>query len=272
MLETWEGRSAAEWQRAWQSGVVRFYETTASTNDVVADMAQAGAPHLSIAVAEEQTRGRGRGGSSWQAPRGSALLFSLLFRVPKPGEAANCASVRVALAVADAVARVSGANAKVKWPNDVVIEGCGKVAGILCEGVFGQAGSAQIIAGIGINVNQGRDDFPAELRDHACSIASATGAVVQRAHLLSEIMERCRAFAPRITERFDAAELRRLSTHDVLRGHDVLCEAPDAVRRGVARGIATDGALLIEERGTVHAIYNGTVRLAHSRSYPGSSL
>ncbi|HEX6559853.1 MAG TPA: biotin--[acetyl-CoA-carboxylase] ligase, partial [Longimicrobiales bacterium] len=151
-VSSWQGKSAEAWRREWRAGEVRFFECVGSTNDVVAQLAAAGAPQLSLAVAEEQTRGRGRGGAAWQAERGKALLFSVLFRAAQPGGSPGCAPVRVGLAVAEAISAMCGDDALVKWPNDVVFPGKGKVAGVLCEGAFAAEGQAHIIAGVGINV------------------------------------------------------------------------------------------------------------------------
>jgi BirA family biotin operon repressor/biotin-[acetyl-CoA-carboxylase] ligase len=257
----WQGHDAAWWQHAWHAGDVRLLQSTDSTNDVVAAMAAAGAPHFSIALAEEQTRGRGRGGNSWTAQPGSSLLFSVLLRVHTVGAAPGCAPVRIGLAVAEAIGET-----QLKWPNDVVISGHGKVAGVLCEGVFG----SHIVAGIGINVLQTSADFPPELRGQACSILSATGLRVDRAELLTRLLASLHTFGPAITDPLTDDELQRLAIRDALRGQAI--EVEDSAQRwsGTARGIAPDGALLLESAETVVRVYNGTVRLAAARAYPGS--
>ena len=257
----WQGRDASWWQHACNAGDVRLLESTESTNDVVAAMAAAGAPHFSIAVAEDQTRGRGRGGNAWTAPPGSSLLFSVLLRVNTVGVAPGSAPVRIGLAVAEAIG-----DAHVKWPNDVVIPGHGKVAGVLCEGVFG----SHIVAGIGINVLQEPRDFPPELRGRACSILSATGVRVDRAALLTRVLAALHVFGAGITEPLSADELRRLAARDVLLDQAVEVEETGQLVTGTGRGIAPDGALLLERAETIVRVYNGTVRLAAARAYPGT--
>jgi BirA family biotin operon repressor/biotin-[acetyl-CoA-carboxylase] ligase len=267
-LDVWEGRSVLEWRERWQCGEVRAFTSIGSTNDVVAQMARAGAPTLSLALAEVQTHGRGRSGARWHAPEGSALLFSVLFRIEQQGTAPTCAPVRVGLAVAEAVQELAGVETRVKWPNDVVINGCGKVAGVLCEAVFGAEG-AQIVAGVGINVKQRAEEFPADLHGQACSIASASGLEVSRAELLTAIMLRLHAFAEHITEPFNGDELKRIAMRDVLRDQQIVCDDAGQHFEGHARGIASDGALLVQQDSFMRAIYNGTVRLAQSNAYPG---
>lgn len=257
----WEGHDAAYWQRAWRAGEVRLLASTPSTNDVVAGMAAAGAPDFSIALAETQSRGRGRGGSTWNAPPASSLLFSVLLRQHEATAAAACAPIRIGLAVAEAIG-----GAGLKWPNDIVFAGKGKVAGILCEGVFG----SHIVAGIGINVYQNPDDFPAEMRGSACSILSATGQRIDRAELLGRVLGALRVLGPAIAEPLADDELARFASRDVLLDQHVTIAEGERTLHGIARGLAPDGALLLESAHSLTRVYNGTVRLREAGAYPGS--
>lgn len=258
----WEGHEASYWRDLWHAGDLRFYDSVASTNDVLAGLASQGAPHFSIVVAEHQTRGRGRGRANWQAPAGSSLLFSVLFRTNPENAAASAAPIRIGMAVAAAID-----GARVKWPNDVVIPDHGKVAGILCEGTFG----SHIIAGVGVNVFQTDEDFAPELQGRACSIAGTTGATVDRGKLLTGILASLQQYGDHLTQPLQPPELDQLTAFDLLRDQQIICKTPgsDAIV-GVATGIAADGALLIEHNGAQRAVYAGTVRLATERAYPGT--
>jgi BirA family transcriptional regulator, biotin operon repressor / biotin---[acetyl-CoA-carboxylase] ligase len=128
---------------------------TDSTNERARELASAGAPHGTLVTAAEQTAGRGRQGRTWTAPPGRALLLSLVLRVAQPA--------LVPLAAGVATAETVGDDARIKWPNDVLVEGR-KVAGILVEG-RPQEGWA--VLGIGLNVAIRPDDFPPELRESA---------------------------------------------------------------------------------------------------------
>lgn len=257
----WEGHDSAYWQAVWHAGEVLFFDEVTSSNDILAQRASVGVPDFSIVVAERQTRGRGRGGSSWQAPVGQALLFSVLFRVAKSHNAApGCAPLRVGMAVAQAID-----GARVKWPNDVVYPGHGKMAGVLCEGVFG----SHVVAGIGINVSQ--ETFPAELHGRAASVFSATGKRIERAELLTRVLTHLHAVRDHVAEPLTPEELTQFAGLDILRGHSVVCDVDGgSAVRGTARGVAADGALLVENGGTATPVYNGTVRLAETNAYPGS--
>ena len=154
---------------------------TGSTNERARELAFAGAPHGTLVTAAEQTAGRGRQGRRWSAPAGSALLMSLLMRDPPP---------LLPLIAAVAVSDVAGAHARIKWPNDVVVEalpaerpggdagvgtrpGLAKLAGILVEG-RPQEGWA--VLGIGLNVAVRLEQLPAELRPSAAGAAAEAGA------------------------------------------------------------------------------------------------
>jgi BirA family transcriptional regulator, biotin operon repressor / biotin---[acetyl-CoA-carboxylase] ligase len=262
-LLTWEGRAALAWADRWSVGDAWFFDVVDSTNDIVAQLASEGAKDFTIVVADEQTRGRGRGGSAWSGARASSLFLSVLFRTPVSGSAPGCAPIRIGLAVANAIE-----GARVKWPNDVVIPGCGKVAGVLCEGVFG----SHIVAGVGINVLQSREDLPPELQGRACSVLSATGSTVTRADLLTEIIRGMRVFRQRITDELTPDEIAAFDAIDILRDNEVVCESEGGkIVRGVARGVAEDGALILDASGRVTRVYNGTVRLADYNAYPGTT-
>jgi BirA family biotin operon repressor/biotin-[acetyl-CoA-carboxylase] ligase len=150
---------------------------TGSTNERARELAFAGAPHGTLVTASEQTAGRGRQGRRWSAPAGSALLMSLLLRDAPP---------LLPLIAAVAVSEVAGAHARIKWPNDVVVEtargggaggpaagggpGLAKLAGILVEG-RPQEGWA--VLGIGLNVAVRLEQLPAELQPLAAGATPA---------------------------------------------------------------------------------------------------
>jgi BirA family biotin operon repressor/biotin-[acetyl-CoA-carboxylase] ligase len=151
---------------------------TDSTNERARELASAGAPHGALVTAAEQTAGRGRQGRTWMAPPGRALLLSLVLRVEQPA--------LVPLAAAVATAETVGDHARIKWPNDVLVEGR-KVAGILVEG-RPQEGWA--VLGIGLNVAIQPDAFPPELRDSAGTLGREPTDLEPTLHRLLEALER----------------------------------------------------------------------------------
>src|SRR5207253_10132266 len=140
------------------------HRLTESTNERARELASRGAPDGTLVTAAEQSAGRGRQGRRWSAPPGRALLCSLVIRDPPR---------LLPLAAGVAVAEVAGPQARVKWPNDVLVDGL-KVAGILVEG-RPQEGWA--VLGIGLNVALRSEDFPPELAGRAGTLGLPAEAV-----------------------------------------------------------------------------------------------
>ena len=141
----------------WRS--IDVVEATGSTNADLRRLARTGARGGTVLIAEEQLTGRGRLGRTWQAPARSSLAVSVLLRPPAGTPTPwGWLSLLAGLAVADAVASTTGQQARVKWPNDVLLSGA-KVAGVLAERVPTPAGHAAVI-GIGVNVSQTAAELP----------------------------------------------------------------------------------------------------------------
>ena len=216
---------------------IEYHAALASTQDRARELAVAGAGP-SVVVADHQAAGQGTRGRSWVAPPGTSLLASWLFR-PAPAEPGLFALL-AGVAVARALERLGMREASLKWPNDVEA-GQKKVAGALAHATTdGEGGS--LVLGIGVNVHQTTDDFPAELRANATSLA-LTGHTVDRLSLLVAITRELDRVA-KPSERIAAlAEWRRRAT---LLGREVeVTREGRPVVRGVARDIADDGALLV---------------------------
>jgi BirA family biotin operon repressor/biotin-[acetyl-CoA-carboxylase] ligase len=137
-----------------------------------------------VAVADEQTAGRGRLGREWHAPPGTSILCSIQLRPTLPPQRYPELTLVGAHAVADAIGGLTGVEPALKHPNDVLIRGR-KVAGVL-----GEASDARVVLGVGINVNVPRDALPAEVRLPATSLLAELGGPVDRRDLLVDLLER----------------------------------------------------------------------------------
>ncbi len=206
-------------------------------------------------VADVQTAGQGTKGRPWLAPAGTSLLASWIFR-PVPVDPALVSQL-AAVAVARACAALGGADAHLKWPNDVQIEGR-KVAGTLAHASTGPDGGALVI-GIGINVHQRAEDFDLELSATATSLALA-GRPVDRLALLARLSAQLDRIAGGGVEHALAlAEVRERST---LLGRSVeVAIAGRPAFRGRASRIDDDGALVIETARGEERILAGEVAL-----------
>jgi len=140
------------------------------------------APEGAVAVADEQTEGRGRLGRRWEAPAGTSVLCSVQLRPAVDAAAFPELTVVGAEACAEAIRTVTGLEPTLKHPNDVLIGGR-KVAGIL-----GEAGEGRVVLGTGINVNVPANELPADVRIPATSLLAETGGPVDRIELLVELL------------------------------------------------------------------------------------
>lgn len=164
------------------------FERIDSTNSFLKREALGGAVHGAVAAADSQSAGRGRLGRSFQSPPGRGVYLSVLLRPGLPGEALMCATGMAAVAVSRAVRRSAGAEAGIKWINDLILNGK-KLAGILTETVvLGE--EIALVIGVGVNVHHRREDFDGEVADLATSLALEgfqTGRAALAAALIGEL-------------------------------------------------------------------------------------
>jgi len=163
---------------------VLVFNSTSSTNDIAAEYAKNKANDGLVIFTEEQAAGRGRAGSKWQSEQGDSILCSIVLTDCKLNP--ELLSLACAVAVADAVGKIGGSEAKIKWPNDIILNGK-KVAGILLESKQNGTGSTYIL-GIGINCHQKEDSFPFELQPIATSIDIESQSTVDRISLAKRLL------------------------------------------------------------------------------------
>lgn len=255
------------------------FTSVVSTNDVVRSWLAAGEPEICLAMADEQTAGRGRNGRTWTAPSGAGLLLSFGFRPTwlAPDRVWRLAAT-VSLAMAHASEEVAGLpdrSVRLKWPNDLVmvtdaagraldqegIDAAGEAAGVRkLGGVLGETeglgtSDPRVVIGIGLNADWRADAFPVELAGTMTSLRSASGDVpIDLGRLLDAVTS---TLEPRIEAlrlgRFDVADWveRQITTGrhiDIVRPDDrvetVLASGVDGVGGGlrIAAPTETDGA------------------------------
>lgn len=248
-------------QAALDERPFQFFETVGSTNDIARDWAMDGAPHGAVVIAELQTAGRGRFGRTWQAPSGSALLFSAILRPPSAAlttryTMAAAVSVRSALLE---LLKLEASAVKLKWPNDVQLYDR-KVGGILIEPMWRGALLEAVIVGIGINVRVPFDD-PA-LEALAANLEPHCQVQVDRALLLADILKRLDYWSARteglaLFQAWRAALStlgRRVQVTDVSTGRPIIV--------GQALDVDEDGALLVRaDDGKIQRVFAGEVTL-----------
>ena len=226
--------------------------TTPSTMTEVEHRAAAGAPEGLAVVAEEQTEGRGRRGRTWESAPRAGLWWSLLLRPDVAPSSLGWLPLVVGVGVAEAIRDNAGVEARVKWPNDIVVGSPPlKLAGGLAE----RLGDGSVVVGVGINVDHAAEELPeaaASLRSLGCQV-DRTGLLVA---VLSSV---ARAYRDWLAGSDPAAAYAELSA---TLGSEVSVDLGDHVVTGVATGLGPSGELVVSARDSeVHVVSAGDVTL-----------
>jgi len=235
---------------------IEHWPVIGSTNDHLKDRARSGAPEWTVVVADRQSAGRGREGRSWVSPSGN-LYLSVLVR--PAFEPLTLLPLAAGLAVAEALEPV-GVRARLKWPNDVEVDGK-KIAGVLTESAAAGGGAEWVVIGMGVNI-----DPDERLPETATSLRAIAGgeeaSTTRRETVAASVLARLAVW-------YDALQ------HDGSRavvaawreralpwwGLTVEARSGDLVLRGVARGLDERGALVLElPDGSHRAVVSGEVR------------
>lgn len=222
-----------------------------STNAELLARAEAGAPSGAALAAENQTAGRGRRGRTWVSAPGDSLTFSLLWRFA-PGTELSGLSLAVGVALVRALEDETGL--QLKWPNDVLKFGR-KLAGVLIEGVPGQPGA--VVIGVGVNLR-----LPAALPDELRAASAALTSADDPNRLLAALLKALRAMLTEFAERgFAASRSEWLARCLHMDAEITLLSDFAPPRSGRCRGVAADGALLLETEAGIERIISGEVSL-----------
>lgn len=215
--------------------------TLTSTNTVLKDLARKGTLSSGVCLCEMQTAGRGRLDRTWSSPEGRGVWMSVLLRPQLPPEKTPLITFCAAIAMTKAIRRLTGVDARIKWPNDVVAAGR-KLCGVLLEAGFAPDGGMFVVAGTGLNVRRGA--YPPELADRAVSLEELCDAP-DRSELIA-------AYLSELEEAVAAVESGYISGitkpyHDLscTLGREVQVLSPSETFTGVAQEVDEEGALLV---------------------------
>ncbi|MDF3129622.1 biotin--[acetyl-CoA-carboxylase] ligase [Kiritimatiellaeota bacterium B1221] len=243
-------------------GAYQYREVVDSTNDEIRSLAEAHAAEGSLVVAEVQEKGRGRRGRSWLGRAGDSLQFSVLLRPPLRPQDATLIPLLAATSVYRALKKCGVEDVGIKWPNDVLMGGR-KLCGVLCEMSVDMEGIQYAMLGMGLNVNTSADQFPEEIREIACSLASETGKTWRRSDLLVAILAELDAQLALAWAGDASAILDGWREGALTPGKRVRVQMPnDTVLSGVAEDVNAQGALLLrDDEGKLHTLHSGEVSL-----------
>jgi len=243
---------------AWIGTRLECYDVIGSTNTTAMQMAEEGAPHGTLVVADRQDSGKGRRGRSWIVPAGIAIAMSIVLKPQEllPEHAPQITLV-AALAVARAIGEQTGLSVQIKWPNDIVIDGK-KVCGILTEMSTQIDYINHIVVGIGINVHN--EQFPEELADRATSLYLAGGRHYSRAVLVEAVCEQFEHFYEIFMRTQDMSGLKEVYDACLVnRGKRVRILDPKGEYDGTAQGITPQGALEVDTGDGCRLVDSGEV-------------
>jgi BirA family biotin operon repressor/biotin-[acetyl-CoA-carboxylase] ligase len=237
--------------------VLHCLEEVGSTNDAAKELAEEGAAHGEVVVAERQTAGRGRRGRAWVSPPGKNLHFSVVLRPDLPPQRAPEITLVASVALCHAVRR-AGVDAGIKWPNDLVARGR-KLGGILTEMAADPDRVQWVVLGAGLNLNSRPEEFPREIRPHATSVAAERGQPVPRALFAAAAFALLEEWLDRHAEGGFAAVRDEWRVLSETLGREVRVSADGRELTGVAEDIDGSGALLVRSGGGLVAVHAGEV-------------
>lgn len=244
---------------------IHYYDVVESTQDKAHTLALDGAPEGTVVITEQQRKGKGRLGRAWKSPKGTGIWMSFILRPKIPPFRAPQLTLLTAVAVVQAIQTVTGIQAEIKWPNDILINGK-KVVGILTE-LQAEADIVQsIIVGVGINVNV--KTFPDELKNKATSLYIENNKKeIERAVLIRAFFQHFEQLYKEYLEHGFKPIKLRWESYAISLGKYITARTLNGEIHGYAVGITDEGVLLIEDNdNNIHEIYSADIEIFSSQS------
>lgn len=240
---------------------IEVHKTVVSTNTLLKELAIRGEEEGKVIIAEEQTEGRGRFGRSFYSPAKTGIYMSILLRPKMTAEESFFITTSAAVAVARAIEKISGCEAKIKWVNDVYCSGK-KVCGILTEAAvdFESGGLEYAVVGIGINVWEPQEDFPEELKSIATSIlGKGRYSANMRSQLIAEILDNFFEYYNNSSGKEFLEEYRNRS---FLLGKEIMVISGRKQERAIAMDIDDKGQMVVKlPDGKIKTLFSGEVSI-----------
>lgn len=240
---------------------IHYEESVESTQKIAHRFASEEVPEGTVIIAEEQRSGKGRMNRKWHSPKYTGIWMSLILRPNIPLTKAPQLTLLTAVAIVQAIEEVTGLTPEIKWPNDILINGK-KITGILTELQAEADRIHSIIVGMGINVNQKKEDFPNEIQDTASSLFIEKGETISRASLIRSIFKQFEKLYLLYLEQGFLPIKLLWESYAVSIGKILKARTLTSVIEGKALGITEDGVLLLEDNsGTIHHVYSADIEL-----------
>lgn len=243
----------------WLGKNIVHKETLPTTQRVAHEMALDGARHGSIVIANEQTEGKGRIDRVFHSKKGDGIWMSVVLRPNILPYLAPQLTLLTATVLANVLDRYAGVQPQIKWPNDVLINGK-KISGILTEMQAEQDQVLYVIIGIGININQEKTDFPADVQDKVTSLKMATNKAWDIVPLIQEILHTFEIKYNQFIETGFERVKHDWENYGFRLNERLKINTGRETWEGLFLGIAEDGALLAERKpGKIEKVYSGEI-------------
>lgn len=244
-------------QTKWLGNTILYAEKMDSTNNRAKQLGEQDTENGTVVVTGYQTSGRGRRGNTWVSPEGNCY-FSILLRPEVMSDRVSMITLVSALALTKAIKQVTGLDAMIKWPNDIIVNSK-KLCGILTESSMDQTGIHYVVVGIGINCNQ--IEFSKNIAGMATSIRLETGKEISRSKLFGTFLNIFETYYEVFLETEDLSEfLEEYNNLLVNRGKEVKIIERDKERILTAIGIDEKGGLIVKDgQGRKEMIISGEV-------------
>lgn len=244
-----ESVSELESRLASQLGTRHFgrplylFEQLGSTQDEARAKARTGAPHGTLVWALEQTAGRGRMERRWVSNRSAGLWFSLVLRPGGDSDTAALLSLAAGVGVARALPATSSGSVRLKWPNDVLLNGR-KLAGILAEAETRDGRLSFVLLGVGLNLDPGPEGFPAPIAAKAAALVEVADLPLDPAALMASLLAELEAATDLAFADRQALRQAWLELNDTV-GRQVRAQTGTATIEGRAVDLDLDGSLVL---------------------------
>lgn len=242
---------------------IEYVESCPSTQIIAHQLAQEGAPDGTVVLTETQTAGRGRMARKWDSAAQKGVWMSIILRPDVVPQKAPQFTLVTAVAVVRAIEEVTKLQPKIKWPNDILLNGK-KCTGILTELQSDVDGIQALIIGIGLNINQEKQDFHPEVQEIATSLKMESGEPVSRQKLVQSLLYYMEVYTQLyIEEGFGMLKILWESYSTTI-GHPVRARMANQTLEGIAEGITDDGVLQLRTAdGKLHGIYSADIEMTN---------
>ena len=237
---------------------IEYYEELESTNTEALRLALENAPEGTVVIADAQSEGRGRLDRIWESPPSLNLYLSVVLRPDIPAAASSLIPLMVGVAVADVISKYGPGPVRLKWPNDVLIDGK-KICGILTEMRTKADRVHFIIVGIGVNINMRKLDFPRGIRETATSLRILTECELDRIDVAVRLFESLERWYRIFLSGGEAAIREKWLQYADIIGKRIEVVFKSETQRGTVVGLDEHGALLLEGETGVQQVLAGDV-------------